>query len=157
MNNRNRRDRRLNQCVRRKGCGWRQDLRFRLDGLRKLHLVTEPLGIIPEAGFGAHADELAVVRSPDPFGTVAATPEFVAVVFAVFGVTGVDGQHRSSHFSGIFRLLGNSVKIRVATVVQNAAQKSPWFSPDSYNSFTVKELVVVEAVGVGPTPPPQSM
>ena len=85
--------------------------------------MTKPLGIVPETGPGAQADELAAVRSPDPFGAVAATPEFVAVVFAVFGVTGVNGQHRSSHFSGIFRLLGDSVKTRVATV-QNAVQKS---------------------------------
>ena len=86
--------------------------------------MTGPLGIIPEAGPGAQADEFAVVRSPDPLGAVAAAPEFVAVVFAVFGVTGIDGQHRSSHFSGIFRLLRNSVKTKMATV-QNAVQKSP--------------------------------
>ena len=86
--------------------------------------MTEPLGIIPEAGFGAQTDELAVVRSPDPFGAVAAAPEFVAVVFTVCGVTGVDGQHRSSHFSGIFRLLGDSVKTKRSTV-QNAVQKPP--------------------------------
>jgi hypothetical protein len=98
-----------------------QNLRFRLGYFRELHPVTKPLGIIPEAGFDAQTDELAVVRSPDSFGAVAAAPEFVVDVFAVFGVTGVDGQHRSSHFSGIFRLLGDSVKTRRSTV-QNAVQ-----------------------------------
>ena len=83
LNDGNWRDRRLNQRDRGKRRGWWQDLRFRLGVLRELHLVTEPLGIIPKAGFGAQADELAVVRSPDPFGAVAAAPEFIAVVFTV--------------------------------------------------------------------------
>ena len=104
--------------------GRRKNLRFGRRGLRGLHLVTEPLGIVPEAGPGAHADKFTVVRSPDPLGAVAAAPEFVPVVFTVFGVTGVDGQYLSSHFSGIFRLLRNSVKTRMATV-QNAVQKTP--------------------------------
>jgi hypothetical protein len=102
----------------------RQNIHLRRRGLRKRHAVADAFGVVPEAGPGTHADKFTVVRSPDPLGAVAAAPEFVAVVFTVFGVTGVDGQHRNSHFSGIFRLLRNSVKTRMATV-QNAVQKSP--------------------------------
>ena len=82
--------------------------------------MTKPFGIFPEARLGTQADEFAIVRSPDPFGSVAGEPDFVAVVFAVFGVTRVDGQHRSSDFSGIFRLLRNSVKTRMANTVQKS-------------------------------------
>jgi hypothetical protein len=90
---------------------------------RRQNLRLGRLSIVPEEGPGTRADELAVVRSPDPLRAVTATHEFVAVVFAVLGVTGVDGQHRSSHFSGIFRPLGDSVETRMSTV-QNAVQKS---------------------------------
>ena len=53
------------------------------------------LGLVPEARFCAQAVELAVMRTPNPFGAVAAAPQLVAVVFAVCGMTCVDGQHRA--------------------------------------------------------------
>ena len=107
--------------------------------------MTEPLGIVPETGPGAQADEFAVVRSPYPFGAVAAAPEFVAVVFTVCGVTGVDGQHRAPTSSGeIARRMEVGQKAQRTNYVQNCAS----ILPVEDKLLKTSNLELVEAAGV---------
>jgi hypothetical protein len=65
---------------------------------------------------GALADEFAVQRSPDPLGAIAAAPGFVAGVFALGMVAGVDGEHFDPSFSEILLSSPNWGKILSATV-----------------------------------------
>jgi len=65
---------------------------------------------------GALADEFAVQRSPYPFGATAAAPSFVAAVFAVGMVAGVDREHFDPSFSKILLSSPNWGKILSATV-----------------------------------------
>jgi len=52
-------------------------------------------------GLGALANELAVERSPNPFGAATTAPCLIAGVFAVWMVAGIDGKHEHPDFSAI--------------------------------------------------------
>jgi hypothetical protein len=106
----------------------------------------------PDMGLGAPAKERAVERSPDPLGTAAAPPGFVAGVFALWMVACVDRKHRYPDFSEI---LFESL---------NWGKKSELFQKRLYSDCTVlssilvrssnllklNKLSLVEAAGVEP-------
>ena len=78
--------------------GWRKD--GWLD-MPLTELVTKLLSFLPAMCSCALADELAVRRSPDPFGAAASTPSLVVGVFTVRMVAGINGEHFNPNFSEI--------------------------------------------------------
>jgi len=64
-------------------------------------MPAEFFGLLPAVGAGALANELAIQRSPDPFGAAAAVPGFVVGILTVWMVAGIDGKHKHPDFSEI--------------------------------------------------------
>src|ERR1035437_2243118 len=71
---------------------------------RRLTALSQPFGqllaeffcCLSAMGLGALPDKLAVVRSPNPFGAVAAAPGFVAGILTTGMVASIDRQHGDS-------------------------------------------------------------
>jgi hypothetical protein len=112
-------------------------------------LPAEFLCHFPTVGPGALAQEFPIQGSPDPLGTVAAAPGFVAGVFAFGMVAGIDGQHRLSRlqrdcalFAEVEQNFGRDCTVTV--------QFYPKILAGSDKSFMINDLFMVEAAGVEP-------